>query len=171
MTAAWRHRLDASRRAPLGPVPGAAALCEAEVLRLLPHRAPFRFVDRVLAADPASGLVVAEHDLMRSALLLRGHFPGDPVFPGVLQIEAIGQAAAILHALGAGPSAVGLVEVLGATFLRPVRPPGPLEVRAQVWRDGLYAAVVGQCLQGRQVCAVAALKLLFDEPEDPRSGP
>lgn len=71
------------------PLPDSDAL-----LALLPHRPPFRFVDAVDEIDPG-GSVVARYRVTGDEEFLAGHFPGNPVFPGVIQLEALAQAGAI----------------------------------------------------------------------------
>ena len=69
---------------------------ESEALvGLLPHRPPFRFVDRVEALQPGVS-VEARYTVTGDEPFLAGHFPGNPVFPGVIQIEALAQAGAIV---------------------------------------------------------------------------
>ena len=67
----------------------------AEVLKYLPHREPFLFIDEVIDIDLGSSIhaikkVLPEEDY------LRGHFPGNPIMPGVIIIEALAQASGIL---------------------------------------------------------------------------
>jgi len=61
---------------------------------LLPHRPPFRFVDSVDEVVAGTS-VVARYRVTGDEAFLAGHFPGNPVFPGVLQLEALAQAGAI----------------------------------------------------------------------------
>ncbi len=76
-----------------------------EIQEYLPHRYPFLLVDRVLELRPGEN-IVAIKNLTINEGLFQGHFPGHPVFPGVLAVEAMAQASAILgfKTLGIKPS-------------------------------------------------------------------
>ena len=63
------------------------------LVALLPHRSPFKFVDRV--EELGDGRIVARFLVTGDEPALAGHFPGNPIFPGVLQLEALAQAGAI----------------------------------------------------------------------------
>jgi 3-hydroxyacyl-[acyl-carrier-protein] dehydratase len=65
-----------------------------ELVGLLPHRPPFRFVDAVDAFDPGVS-IEARYRVTGDEAFLAGHFPDNPVFPGVIQLEALAQAGAI----------------------------------------------------------------------------
>jgi 3-hydroxyacyl-[acyl-carrier-protein] dehydratase len=70
-----------------------AALSPAEVLARLPQQEPFRFVDEILEIDAEH--VVASYRWREEADFYRGHFPGNPVTPGVLLVESMAQAAVV----------------------------------------------------------------------------
>ena len=70
-------------------------LFEEAISKILPHRDPFVFVDAVLEVEPGKR-ILASKTLRESESFFKGHFPGYPVMPGVLQIEALAQALGIL---------------------------------------------------------------------------
>ena len=150
---------EKGRLAPAGSTP--PLLDRAGIEALVPHRGEALLLDRVTALDAAGGTVVARYDLGRAAAVLAGHFPGQPVWPGCWQAEAIGQAGLVFVLATATPgqpvAAVSLTGILGARFLKAVRPPADVEIVARVMEDGLFRIVVGQCLVDGDVCSVAAL--------------
>ena len=72
------------------PVPNSA-----ELIALLPHGPEFRFIDAVEAFEPGVS-ITARYRVSGDEPFLPGHFPGNPVFPGVIQLEALAQAGAIV---------------------------------------------------------------------------
>lgn len=72
-------------------------LSPQEVLAKIPQREPFRFLDEILELDDAH--IVAAHRFRANADFYRGHFPGHPVTPGVLLIEAMAQAGVVAHGI------------------------------------------------------------------------
>jgi 3-hydroxyacyl-[acyl-carrier-protein] dehydratase len=72
-------------------------LTEAELVEILPQVAPFRFVDRVLAVD--SHKILAEYRFRNDESYYAGHFPGQPITPGVILLECMAQCGVTLHGL------------------------------------------------------------------------
>jgi 3-hydroxyacyl-[acyl-carrier-protein] dehydratase len=116
-----------------------------DVLELMPQRPPFRFLDRllVLSADGAVG----EYSFRPNESFYAGHFPGNPLTPGVILIEAMCQTGLValgIHLLGlTAPRAevartVTLFSDCEVEFSRPVRPGETVRIEAErlVWRRG-----------------------------------
>lgn len=104
-----------------------------DIQRCIPHRYPFLLIDRVLEAEPQAR-IVAIKNISYTEPVLQGHFPGNPVFPGVLIIEAIAQAAAVLGHLSyeGGLTQCLLTEVTEARFRRPVVPGDVLRLDVRI---------------------------------------
>jgi 3-hydroxyacyl-[acyl-carrier-protein] dehydratase len=91
------------RDAPVGPPAAAAPSAAAsttihttrEIEALIPHRWPFLLVDRIVEYDPAAQRIVGLKGVTATEWFFQGHFPGLPVMPGVLQVEALAQTMAI----------------------------------------------------------------------------
>jgi 3-hydroxyacyl-[acyl-carrier-protein] dehydratase len=120
-----------------------AALDIHRILERLPHRYPFLLVDRVLVMEP-SRYVKAIKNVTINEPFFVGHFPVRPVMPGVLLIEALAQAAAMLAFVTKGTVAgddkvVYLVGIDGARFKRPVEPGDQLVLEA--WQERVKAGI------------------------------
>jgi 3-hydroxyacyl-[acyl-carrier-protein] dehydratase len=125
------------------------------ILGLLPHRPPFLLVDRVVALEPGKRIVAWKSVTMNEPFF-QGHFPGHPVMPGVLILEALAQAAAILAMKSMPPEDARakityLMGIDGARFRRPVVPGDRLELvleitkgKGSVWKERGEARVDGQ---------------------------
>ena len=105
------------------------------IQRLLPHRPPFLLVDRVVVLEPGKRLVAWKSVTMNEPFFA-GHFPGQPVMPGVLILEALAQAGALLAmrslpAEQAGTKVTYLMGIDGARFRRPVVPGDRLELEVR----------------------------------------
>jgi 3-hydroxyacyl-[acyl-carrier-protein] dehydratase len=109
----------------------------AGIQKLLPHRYPFLLVDRVVELDPYKR-VLAHKCVTFNEPFFQGHFPGHPVMPGVLVIEALAQAGGLLSQLSHGTCADGklfyLVKVDNARFSRMVVPGDRLELEVTLKR-------------------------------------
>ena len=133
----------------------------AEILDLLPHRYPFLLVDRVVELEPDKR-VLAYKNVTINEPFFQGHFPGRPVMPGVLVIEALAQAGGLLTQLSRDPAnpqteTFYLVKVDNAKFSRMVVPGDRLELEVELKRRirnmAQYAGVAR--VDGEQVaCAI-----------------
>lgn len=164
---------DALRRARREPVwrPGPATrVLEARgdaLLRLLAQRPPFVMIDEVSSIDPQQRAVSGRRRLDPADPVFAGHFPGRPVYPGVLLVETIAQLGAAYQTLETG----GALELVFATairaaLLRPVHPGDDLVLRGRFLGayDGLYERFVGQALRGDEICAAAIVEGCHVDP-------
>lgn len=109
-----------------------------EIMRFLPHRYPFLLVDRVVAIEAGKSIRGIKNVTMNEPFFA-GHFPGYPVMPGVLVIEALAQIASILawKIAGRSPGDGSLIFFAGidnARFRRQVRPGDQLVLESEVQR-------------------------------------
>ena len=123
------------------------------IQKLLPHRFPFLLIDRVLELD--GDKVVALKNVTVNEPFFTGHFPGQPIMPGVLIVEALAQAGGILALTTLGETAAGKLVYFMAIdkvkFRRPVVPGDqlrlevtPLRKGGAVWKMAGKAIVEGQ---------------------------
>ena len=105
---------------------------------LIPHRYPFLLVDKVVDLDVDAKRIVAHKNVTINEPYFQGHFPGQPIMPGVLIIEALAQAGGVLTQLSLGRDAQSklfyLVKVDNVRFMKQVVPGDVLELHVQVKR-------------------------------------
>jgi 3-hydroxyacyl-[acyl-carrier-protein] dehydratase len=116
-----------------------------EILQLLPHRYPFLLIDRVLSIDPDKSIVALKNVTINEPFF-PGHYSHHPVMPGVLMIEAMAQASALLSFKSKGGSKTDEKSVYyfagidGARFKRPVGPGDQMIIKSTLIRSmrGLF---------------------------------
>jgi 3-hydroxyacyl-[acyl-carrier-protein] dehydratase len=113
-----------------------------EIMKLLPHRFPFLLVDRVLEIEPEKKIVGLKNVTMNEPFF-PGHFPGHPVMPGVLIVEAMAQVAAILVYSSSDDNKDKITYFVGidnTKFRKPVVPGDQLRLELEVigCRRGIY---------------------------------
>lgn len=125
-----------------------------QVLKILPHRYPFLMIDRVLDYEIDSHLTAIKNVTINEPFFV-GHFPHRPVFPGVMMIEAMAQASAILASLGIEAEAdETTVYLFAATdnvrFKRQVEPGDQMQLnvklnrrRGRIWKTSATVTVDG----------------------------
>jgi 3-hydroxyacyl-[acyl-carrier-protein] dehydratase len=119
---------------------------DIEIEAILPHRPPFLWVDHVESVEPGVRCIASKRIDPR-APFFAGHFPGDPILPGVFLVEAAAQTAGIMMGVsGASGGEKRLAAINQFKFLKPVRPDAVVDVetRLLVEREGmaLVSAVV-----------------------------
>jgi 3-hydroxyacyl-[acyl-carrier-protein] dehydratase len=117
--------------APSSGVTASAATAPAEALARLPHREPFRFVSTVTSVKPGES-AEGTWDLTGTEDFFRGHFPGNPLVPGVLISEALAQISGIAGANNATPGGSGMLAHIDVRFEKPVAPPAAIVLRAKL---------------------------------------
>ena len=137
-----------------------------QIMKILPHRYPFLMIDRVLELEPGKRIVGYKNVTINEPFF-PGHFPGHPVMPGVLIIEAMAQIAGIL-AYQSDESVRDKVTYFAgidnARFRKPVKPGDQLqiEVEATGCKRGIWLFSARALVDGKPV-AEAELKATFAE--------
>jgi 3-hydroxyacyl-[acyl-carrier-protein] dehydratase len=140
------------------------------ILEFLPHRPPFLLVDRVVSFEPGRKMVGWKGVTMNEPFF-PGHFPGSPVMPGVLILEALAQSAALLAIMSLGEEDRGkltyLMGIDGARFRRRVVPGDRLELHVEVLKKkGPVWKMQGTAIVDGQVCAEAEFLAMLVDPKD-----
>ncbi len=133
------------------------------VERVLPHRDPFVWISRVISCEPGVS-IVAELDVDPDLPLFAGHFPGHPVLPGVIIMEALAQAASFCALVGReeGGTIGFLTGIDKAKFRQQVRPGDTLRLEATIVKSSsrLCVAEVSASV-GDRVAASATQKYVM----------
>jgi 3-hydroxyacyl-[acyl-carrier-protein] dehydratase len=134
------------------------------IMEMIPHRYPFLMIDKVIDMVPGENATSVKNVTINEPFFV-GHFPGKPVMPGVLIIEAMAQTSAVLvvHTLGkeAEGKLVYFMSVEEAKFRKPVGPGDALHIhvsklqnRRNVWKFKCEAHVEGTLVAEATVCAM-----------------
>jgi 3-hydroxyacyl-[acyl-carrier-protein] dehydratase len=133
-----------------------------DVMRYLPHRYPLLLIDRVLEIVPGEH-IVAVKNVTANEPYFPGHFPGQPVMPAVMILEAMAQATAILcmrtlNQLPADGAIYYFAGIDGARFRKPVLPGDQLHIRIDIlkhsrgiWKVNASGSVEGKVVAGAEI--------------------
>jgi 3-hydroxyacyl-[acyl-carrier-protein] dehydratase len=142
-----------------------------DIQKLLPHRYPFLMIDGILEMERLKRIVGIKNVTINE-YFFQGHFPGKPIMPGVLIIEAMAQTGGLLlltEIPDRDSKLLYFVAVDNARFRRPVVPGDQLRLEIKVlhWRGGDFAKLEGKATVDGQVAAEATLmcKMVDREPK------
>jgi len=138
-----------------------------QIQELLPHRYPFLLIDKVIECEPKVRLLACKNVTFNEPFF-QGHFPGNPIFPGVLMVEALAQATAILTAQSSDEFGKGTTYFLAgvdkARFKRQVGPGDQLMLEAvfiksrrNIWSFECRAEVDGKLAASANIMCAAVV--------------
>ncbi len=137
------------------------------ITQLIPHRPPYLLVDNISHVSYQQQLIAGNIYIAPDDPYLEGHFPGNPIYPGMLMLECLGQLALSLYYFVMQQSnhiveersipTIVLTKVLGAHFLNPIIPPSSVELLAMnINHTGLFNRAVAQALVDNRVSVIMA---------------
>ena len=138
-----------------------------EIMKILPHRFPFLMVDRIVEMDPGKKIVGIKNVTINEPFF-PGHFPGHPVMPGVLQLEAMAQAAGIVM-LKCAENASKLAYFMSAEdvkWRKPVLPGDVLVIDVELTKmRGKIGKAKGVCKVQGEVVSEASVTFMVREAQ------
>lgn len=138
-----------------------------EILEILPHRYPILLVDRIVYLNLEENVIIGQKNVTVNEQFFQGHFPGVPIMPGVLILEALAQAGGVLvHKKCHSKKIAVLLNITNAKFRRPVVPGDVLMLHA----TGLYMSnkggrVVAKAMVNDQIAVEAEIGFALVDKE------
>ncbi len=145
-----------------------------DIQRIIPHRHPFLMIDNLTKINLDEKAIEVERYIDPNNPVFEGHFPNNPVYPGVLQLEIMGQSGLCLaHFLANNSCEIteyskpikGLfTKVHHALFMSPVLPNDNLTILVKmIEKDDFMGIIASQILKNNKICSLSLLEVYFDE--------
>ncbi len=142
----------------------------SDIKCILPHREPFLLVEYLTGIDLENRIISGEYHLSPELPLFQGHFPDYPVYPGTLQVEAIGQTGlCLVHFMENNATSIGhdatppnirATRIKGVYFRSEVKPGDTMTLLARVVEyDAYFGTLLGQVLVSGKVATAALLEV------------
>ena len=155
-----------------GSLPVKTDFSRDDIKRIIPHRDPLLFLDRITSIDLETRSITAERWIDPADPVFAGHFPEFPVYPGMFAMEMLGQAGvALCHFLcenthcideDAKPASVRATKVLGSYFLEPILPGVHVTmIGSQILWDGMIGRFLGQVISDGKIACVSFGEMLI----------
>ncbi len=137
------------------------------IASILPHRYPFLLVDRILLINLEENEIVGVKNVTVNEPFFQGHFPGVPIMPGVLLLEALAQTGGVLvHQKGYTKKIAVLLNVANAKFRKPVVPGDVLHLHVKgLHISGTGGKIRARALVGEQLAVEAELSFAMVDKE------
>ena len=135
-----------------------------QILKVMPHRPPFLLLDRVIKSDATK--ITAIKNVTINEEYFRGHFPGHPIMPGVLQLEAIAQVAGVLllKQIEAVNQVAYFMSAENVKWRRPVVPGDTLIIEVEMTKlRGKIGKAKGVCKVGGEIVSEAEVTFMLRE--------
>jgi 3-hydroxymyristoyl/3-hydroxydecanoyl-(acyl carrier protein) dehydratase len=168
-----RRLVAEAKRAPLVSSGTSVSFGSDDLQRLLPHRPPMLLVDGIDLIDLDGRGVRGHRRLRPDDLGFAGHFPGQPIYPGVLTVEAIGQLALTLPYFISNatceipervmPKTVRAIHIHHASFVAPLHPSDAVTLCARVVQDDYTMIASGQAWRDGTLAAFSIAEVWVDE--------
>jgi 3-hydroxyacyl-[acyl-carrier-protein] dehydratase len=139
-----------------------------EIMQMIPHRYPFLLIDKIIELEEGVSAIGIKNVTMNEPHFT-GHFPNDPIMPGVLIIEALAQASAVLvvKTLKAKPNSKGVLfaSINNVKFRKPVIPGDTMELHVKILKNKMSLwTISGEAIvNGQKVTEAEFSAMIFDK--------
>ncbi len=145
-----------------------------QIKMIIPHRKPFLFLDQITGLDFGKEIIIGNYSVFMDDPILKGHFPGYPIYPGILQLEMAGQLGLCLHYFLTNkttkietlnkPLSIRATRILGAVFAEPLFPgKRAMIIAKKLEYDTFFGTIIGQVISDQKVCSVSISEVCFLE--------